>query len=59
MDIIFDICVQLLIVIGYVTGIGYKAANILIFVIIHPALTLYFYYKMKKYKKLLVLNNKY
>lgn len=36
---IFDICVDILIWIGDVTGLTYKEANIWIFVIIHPLLT--------------------
>ncbi len=51
MDTLFDICVRILQIIGNVTGLGYKAANIWIFVIIHPLLTLYFYYLYRKYKK--------
>lgn len=40
MSELFDICVDILYWIGDVTGVGYKAANIWIFVIIHPAITL-------------------
>jgi len=36
---LFDICVDILIWIGDVTGLTYKEANIWIFVIIHPLLT--------------------
>ena len=35
-------CVHVLEVIGEVTGLGYAAANILIFVIIQPGLILFF-----------------
>jgi len=51
MNTLFDICVAILQLIGDVTGLGYKAANIWIFVIIHPFLTLYFFYLYRKYKK--------
>lgn len=40
MNELFDICVLILEWIGEHTGLGYKAANIWIFVIIHPLLTL-------------------
>jgi ABC-type Co2+ transport system permease subunit len=52
MNTLFDICVEILKFIGEKTGLGYKAANIWIFVIIHPFLTLYFFYLYRKYKKL-------
>tara|TARA_R110000824_G_scaffold70943_2_gene181859 strand:- start:147 stop:320 length:174 start_codon:yes stop_codon:yes gene_type:complete len=39
---IFDICVYILQVIGDVTGMGYALANIVIFIIIQPALILMF-----------------
>tara|TARA_R110000822_G_scaffold13706_14_gene48547 strand:+ start:317 stop:490 length:174 start_codon:yes stop_codon:yes gene_type:complete len=39
---IFDICVYILQVIGDVTGMGYALANIVIFIIIQPALILIF-----------------
>ena len=39
----FSWCVLVLEVIGYVTGIGYELANIVIFVILQPALILLFF----------------
>lgn len=36
MDKIFDICVNILIYLGEVTGVGYKAINVLIFVFSGP-----------------------
>ena len=51
MNTVFDICVDILQYIGNITGLGYKAANIWIFVIIHPFLTIYFFYLYYKYKK--------
>jgi|GEM_PF-1547358 len=52
MNELFDICVDILEWIASVTGTTYKQANIWIFVIIHPLLTLifmllYFYEKGK------------
>tara|TARA_Y100001936_G_C15612904_1_gene427580 strand:- start:352 stop:552 length:201 start_codon:yes stop_codon:yes gene_type:complete len=37
---IFDTCVWILQVIGDSTGMGYELANIVIFVVLHPALTI-------------------
>ena len=37
---IFDTCVWILQVIGDSTGMGYELANIVIFVVIHPSLTI-------------------
>jgi hypothetical protein len=51
MTAVFDICVDILQYIGKITGLGYKAVNIWIFIIIHPFLTLYFFYLYHKYKK--------
>tara|TARA_R110000803_G_C11786517_1_gene297394 strand:+ start:258 stop:431 length:174 start_codon:yes stop_codon:yes gene_type:complete len=39
---IFDTCVYILQVIGDVTGMGYALANIVIFIILQPALILIF-----------------
>tara|TARA_B100000029_G_scaffold507265_1_gene591535 strand:- start:779 stop:946 length:168 start_codon:yes stop_codon:yes gene_type:complete len=39
----FDWCVYVLEVIGYHTGWGYELANIIIFVIIEPALIILFF----------------
>jgi hypothetical protein len=43
-------CVHVLEVIGHVTGMGYKLANIVIFVIIEPLLILLFFYLWVKEK---------
>ena len=45
---LFDICVDILYWIGDVTGLTYKEANIWIFVIIHPLLTLVFMYLWRR-----------
>ena len=48
----FNWCVLVLEIIGEFTGLGYEAANILIFVIIQPGLTIIFFilwrYERKK-----------
>jgi len=43
-------CVYVLEVIGAITGMGYKLANIVIFVIIEPLLILLFFYLWIKEK---------
>ena len=49
----FNWCVYVLEVIGNVTGMGYELANIVIFVIIQPALILIFFilWRIEKRKK--------
>lgn len=37
---IFGVCVWILQVIGNVTGMGYELANVVIFVLVHPAMTI-------------------
>ncbi len=39
----FDACVRVLQLIGDFTGIGYELANIMIFVVLHPALTVWLF----------------
>jgi hypothetical protein len=48
----FNWCVYVLEVIGNVTGMGYELANIVIFVILQPALILLFFvlWRMEKNK---------
>jgi hypothetical protein len=50
---LFDWCVSVLIFIGNTTGMGYELANIVIFVILQPALILLFYilWRLEKNKK--------
>ena len=50
-SIFFDWCVLILEIIGDLTGLGYEAANILIFVIIQPSLIIIFYLLWKYEKK--------
>jgi hypothetical protein len=40
---VFDACVRALQLIGDFTGIGYELANIMIFVVLHPALTVWLF----------------
>ena len=50
---LFDWCVSVLLFIGDTTGMGYELANIVIFVILQPALILLFYilWRLEKNKK--------
>ena len=50
-DEFFNWCVLVLEIIGDLTGLGYEAANILIFVIIQPSLIIIFYLLWKYEKK--------
>ena len=50
-NIFFGWCVLILEVIGDFTGLGYEAANILIFVIIQPGLIIIFYLLWRGEKK--------
>ena len=47
---LFNWCVCVLEIIGDVTGMGYELANIVIFVILQPALILLFYVLWRKEK---------
>ncbi|WP_440928703.1 hypothetical protein [Candidatus Pelagibacter sp.] len=47
----FNWCVYVLEVIGNVTGMGYELANIVIFVILQPALILLFFVLWRMEKK--------
>ena len=53
MNDFFNWCVWVLEVIGNVTGMGYELANIVIFVILQPALILLFFilWRIEKRKK--------
>jgi hypothetical protein len=41
-----------------ILGITYQQLNVLLFVILHPALTIIFYTKYRKYKKLFLEKTK-
>ena len=51
MSKLFDICVAILYWISDLTGLTYKEANIWIFVIIHPLLTIFLYYYVIRLRK--------
>ena len=51
MEKLFDICVDILYWIAEMTGWTYKEANIWLFVIIHPAMTLVLLYIAIKYRQ--------
>ena len=53
-DEFFLFCVFVLEVIGEVTGMGYKLANIVIFVILQPGLILLFFILWRSKKKSIV-----
>ena len=48
----FNWCVWVLEVIGDVTGMGYELANIVIFVIVQPALIILFYVLWRRERKI-------
>lgn len=48
---LFDICVAILYWISDITGLTYKEANIWIFVIIHPLLTIFLFYYVIRLRK--------
>ena len=50
-DQFFLWCIWVLEIIGEVTGMGYELANIVIFVILQPALILIFYILWRREKK--------
>jgi len=52
MDTVFWICVRLMQLGSNVLGISYQELNVLLFVLLHPALTLFFFLRYRKYKKL-------
>ena len=51
MSELFDICVNILYWISDLTGLTYKEANIWIFVIIHPLLTIVLFYYVIRLRK--------
>lgn len=52
MDTIFWICVKIMQVMSKMLGITYQQLNVILFVILHPTITLILYVKYRKYKKL-------
>ncbi len=51
MDTIFWICVKIMQVMSGMLGITYQQLNVILFVMLHPAITIYIYFKYRKYKK--------
>ena len=49
---LFLLCVSILQVIGDITGLGYQLANIVIFVVFHPAVTLILFWLWRKERAL-------
>jgi Na+(H+)/acetate symporter ActP len=52
MDSIFWVCVKIMQVMSGMLGITYQQLNVILFVVIHPAITIYLFFLFKKYKKL-------
>jgi amino acid transporter len=57
--LLFNICCGIIYLLGEATGIGYELMNLLIFVVLHPLITLTFFmlwrnskHKQQKYKEL-------
>ena len=55
MDQIFNICVQIMVISAHMLGLSYQQWNVILFVIIHPLITLIllglvFYYRSKTLK---------
>lgn len=44
MKTIFNICVELMIIMSDMIGITYQQLNVLLFVILHPVITVFFIY---------------
>lgn len=52
MEQIFWICVKIMQLMSNALGISYQQLNVLLFVVLHPAITVYLYILYRKYKKL-------
>ena len=51
MDTIFYICVKIMQVMSNFMGISYQQLNVILFVLLHPAITIYLFVLYKMYKK--------
>ena len=51
MDFIFWVCVRLMVVTAHLLHISYQQLNELLFVLMHPALTLFFFWRSRVYKR--------
>ena len=52
MDTIFWICVEIMKKGAAFLGLTYQQFNVLLFVFLHPAITILFIYKYRQYKRL-------
>ncbi|WHF52233.1 hypothetical protein QGN23_02900 [Chryseobacterium gotjawalense] len=52
MDTVFWISVKIMQVMSNMLGITYQQLNVVLFVIVHPAITLILFLKFRKYKRL-------
>jgi hypothetical protein len=52
MDTIFWICVKIMQVGSNILGITYQQFNVILFVFLHPAITLYLFWRYRRYKRL-------
>jgi Flp pilus assembly protein TadB len=52
MEMIFWICVKIMQIMANMLGITYQQLNVILFVIIHPAITVFLWIKYRKYKRL-------
>ena len=50
-DLVFYLCVKIMIVAAHFLGLTYQQLNVLLFVVIHPAITLYLFIKNRHLKK--------
>ncbi|MFY8132956.1 MAG: hypothetical protein ACOVOL_06935 [Bacteroidia bacterium] len=51
MNQIFWICVEIMKKGSHAVGLTYQELNVLLFVILHPALTIFLWWRMLKYRK--------
>jgi len=51
MDTIFWICVKIMQVMSKAIGITYQELNVILFVILHPAITLFIWLRLRHFKK--------
>jgi hypothetical protein len=52
MEMIFWICVKIMQIMSNLLGITYQQLNVILFVLLHPAFTLFIWFKYRKYKRL-------
>ncbi|HUH74109.1 MAG TPA: hypothetical protein VLZ75_06835 [Chitinophagales bacterium] len=52
MEMIFWACVKIMQVMSSILGITYQQLNVILFVVLHPAITILLFVKYRKYKNL-------